>query len=231
MVTLRSLEKTKADFTVATILGVDVSALFRHFYENTEDFERKTEIQIPEDVAEMLAPQAELPEFEEGARLKFALKAYDNEELSTGLAARFAGMSREKFIYTMENMGSLLLGSQLKRSERTLRVPKKPVISNTSPLIGLWALNLFPLLRELYTEVLIPEEVRDEFFATESETREAALKSAPWIRTVRLRNPENIAMHEEVDIGEAAVFALAEEREARLVILDDRDAPTVRRTN
>ena len=50
-------------------------------------------------------PQAELPEFEEGARLKFALKAYDNEELSTGLAARFAGMSREEFIYTMGKYG------------------------------------------------------------------------------------------------------------------------------
>ena len=98
-------KKAKADFTVATILKVDVSAVFRHFYENTEDFERKTETQIPEDVVDMLAPQAELPKFEEGARLKFALKAYDNEELSTGLAARFAGMSREEFIYTMGKHG------------------------------------------------------------------------------------------------------------------------------
>ena len=103
-------------------------------------------------------------------------------------------------------------------------MPETPVISNTSPLIGLWTLNLFPLLRELYTEVLIPEEVRSEFFAIKKESREAALKRAPWIRTVRLRNPENIAIHEEVDLGEAAVFVLAEERDARLVILDDRDA-------
>ena len=80
------------------------------------------------------------------------------------------------------------------------------------------------MLWELYTEVLIPEEIRDEFFAIERETREAALKNAPWTRTVRLRNPESIATHEEIDLGEAAVFALAEEREARLVILDDRDA-------
>ena len=98
-------KKAKADFTVATILKVDVSAVFRHFYKNIEDFKRKTETQIPEDIADMLAPQAELPEFEEGARLKFALKAYDNEELSTGLAARFAGMSREEFIYTMGKYG------------------------------------------------------------------------------------------------------------------------------
>ena len=103
-------------------------------------------------------------------------------------------------------------------------MPETPVISNTSPLVGLWTLNLFSLLRELYTEVLIPAEVRDEFFATEREAREATLKSAPWIRTVRLRNPENVATHEEVDLGEAAVFVLAEERDARLVILDDRDA-------
>ena len=98
-------KKAKADFTVATILHVDVSALFHHFYESPEDFLQKTDIQIPADVASMLTPQAELPEFEEGARLKLALKAYDNEELSTGLSARFAGMSREEFIYTMGKYG------------------------------------------------------------------------------------------------------------------------------
>ena len=57
-------------------------------------------------------------------------------------------------------------------------MPEKPVISNTSPLVGLWTLNLFPILRELYTEVLIPEEVRAEFFATENETRTAAVEDA-----------------------------------------------------
>ena len=98
-------KKAKADFTVATILRVDISALFRHFYKSIEDFTEKTEIQIPADVVSMLTPQAELPEFEEGARLKLALKAYDNEELSTGLSARFAGMSREEFIYTMGKYG------------------------------------------------------------------------------------------------------------------------------
>lgn len=98
-------KKAKADFTVATILRVDVSALFHHFYESPEVFAQKTEIQVPENIAAMLVPQAELPEFEEGARLKLALKAYDNEELSTGLSARFAGMSREEFIYTMGKHG------------------------------------------------------------------------------------------------------------------------------
>ena len=98
-------KKAKADFTVATILRVDVSTLFHHFYESLQVFEQKTEIQIPADVADMLVPRAELPEFKEGARLKLALKAYDDEELSTGLSARFAGMSREEFIYTIGKYG------------------------------------------------------------------------------------------------------------------------------
>ena len=98
-------KKAKADFTVATILRVDVSLLFHHFYESTHAFEQETQIQIPAGVADMLVPQAGLPEFEEGARLKLALKAYDNEELSTGLSARFAGMSREEFIYVMGKYG------------------------------------------------------------------------------------------------------------------------------
>ncbi len=46
-------------------------------------------------------------------------------------------------------------------------MPENPVISNTSPLVGLWTLGLLHLLRDLYTEVLIPEEVQDEFLATE----------------------------------------------------------------
>lgn len=98
-------KKAKADFTVATILRVDVSVLFHHFYASPKDFVQKTDIQIPTDVAAMLISREELPEFEEDARLKLALKAYDNKELSTGLSARFAGMSREEFIYTMGKYG------------------------------------------------------------------------------------------------------------------------------
>ena len=44
---------------------------------------------------------------------------------------------------------------------------ENPVISNMSPLVGLWTLGLLPLLRDLYTEVLIPAEVQNEFLATD----------------------------------------------------------------
>lgn len=53
---------------------------------------------------------------------------------------------------------------------------EKPVIVNNSPLVHLLTLNHLSLLRALYTEVWIPQEVKDEFLATDPEVREDALK-------------------------------------------------------
>ena len=98
-------KKTKADWTVAAILGVDIRPLFYTRYGSIEAFEQQTGVQLPADVVNMLCPHKPMPEFEEGARLKLALAAYRNRELSTGLAARLAGMSRESFIYAMGKHG------------------------------------------------------------------------------------------------------------------------------
>ena len=104
-------------------------------------------------------------------------------------------------------------------------MPENPIISNTSPLVGLWTLGLLYLLRDLYTEVLIPEEVQDEFFATEQPFRRDALKNAPWIRVVTLTPPlDDTTYPNVIHRGEAAVFDLAKKRDARLVILDDLEA-------
>ena len=104
-------------------------------------------------------------------------------------------------------------------------MPENPVISNTSPLVGLWTLGLLHLLRDLYTEVLIPEEVQDEFLATGELAREQALKNSPWIRSVTLIPTLDDSVYTSViHRGEAAVFDLAKERGARLVILDDMEA-------
>ena len=98
-------KKAKADWTVAAILCVDVRPLFYTRYGSIAAFTQKTGIQLPADVVDMLCPDKPMPEFEEGARLKLALKAYENRELSTGLSARLAGMSREAFIYAMGKHG------------------------------------------------------------------------------------------------------------------------------
>lgn len=66
-------------------------------------------------------------------------------------------------------------------------MPPKPVISNNSPLVALLGLDLLSLLRELYTEVWIPEEVKAEFLGVERMHRLQALNDAPWIKTVHSR--------------------------------------------
>ncbi len=96
-----------------------------------------------------------------------------------------------------------------------------PVIVNNTPLVALWVLGRLNLLRELYDEVLIPQAVYDEFVATERAVRQAALENAPWIRPVSLANPQRALVYIGLDLGEAEVLALAEERAARLVIIDE----------
>ena len=103
-------------------------------------------------------------------------------------------------------------------------MPAKPVIINNSPLVFLWILNLLPLLRELYTDVWIPEEVQEEFLRIDVIARRSALDNAPWIRTVSLTNPQTASVYGRLDQGEASVLAIAKEHNARLVIIDEAKA-------
>lgn len=103
-------------------------------------------------------------------------------------------------------------------------MPTKPIISNTSPLIGLSGLNLLSLLRDLYTEVWIPREVENEFLAIDETLHREVLNKAPWIKTVDLTNPQSAAIYEGLDDGEAEVLALANEHKASFVIIDEKKA-------
>jgi len=103
-------------------------------------------------------------------------------------------------------------------------MPIQPVISNTSPLIGLFGINGFSLLRDLYTEVWIPRKVEKEFLAINKAIHREALQNAPWIKVVDLTNPQSTAAYQGIDAGEAEVFALAAEHDARLVFLDENKA-------
>ena len=104
------------------------------------------------------------------------------------------------------------------------RMPTHPVIINNSPLVALWMLNHLLLLRELYTEVWMPEEVKNEFLGVEPTAREDALKNAPWLQTFPQTVQPPLSMPVKLDPGESAVIALAIEHNARLVIIDEQRA-------
>ena len=103
-------------------------------------------------------------------------------------------------------------------------MPENPGISNNSPLVALWHLDRLSLLRDLYTEVWIPQGVEKEFLGTKKKSRQEALNKAPWIKTVDLVDSEKASIYNRLDSGEAAVLALANEHEARLVIIDEKKA-------
>lgn len=103
-------------------------------------------------------------------------------------------------------------------------MPKKPIICNTSPLIGLWGLNRLSLLRDLYVEVWIPRRVEKEFLAIDETIHRKVLDNAPWIKIVDLTHPQDATVYRNLDAGEAEVFALANEHDARLVIIDEQSA-------
>ena len=100
------------------------------------------------------------------------------------------------------------------------------VVSNTSPLTSLAAIGRFDLLRQLFGELHIAEDVRAELNAgsrAHPGSREVEkgswshlhhhVDAGPLVRTLR----------RDLDRGEAETLALAVELEADLVLLDERE--------
>ncbi len=97
-----------------------------------------------------------------------------------------------------------------------------PVILNNTPLVALWTIQQWNLLNNLFDNILIPSAVEAEFLATRSAQRRQDLIRSPWIQTTTLNNPKHALAYTSLDRGEAEVLALAVERSARLVVIDER---------
>jgi predicted nucleic acid-binding protein len=74
----------------------------------------------------------------------------------------------------------------------------------------------------MYDAVYIPAAVQDEFLAVARERRQQSLAHSPWIQVAHLHTPGCALTFSDLDSGEAEVLALAVERSARLVIIDER---------
>lgn len=98
------------------------------------------------------------------------------------------------------------------------------VVSNTSPITNLAAINQLNLLQQLYSHIIIPEAVTRELTnvgtivpgATEVQTFE-------WIQVQTITNRSTvISLQLELDEGEAEAIILASELKADLLLLDER---------
>ncbi len=107
-------------------------------------------------------------------------------------------------------------------------MPPRPVISNTSPLINLAGVGYLDLLRQLYTELWIPELVLAEYEAKRG-ADEPDLSAIPWIAVQPIAPASSLQALGTLGAGEAAAITLAQASNARLVILDDKRARRIAR--
>lgn len=97
------------------------------------------------------------------------------------------------------------------------------VVSGASPLISLSVVGRLEMLRALYGRVLIPEAVAWEVRADADAPGIAAIQTANWLQVERVENPLLVqALTLELDVGEAEAIALAVERSADLLLVDER---------
>ena len=97
----------------------------------------------------------------------------------------------------------------------------RPVVSNSSPLIGLAQIGRLDLLRQLYVTVIVPPAVVRE--ATPSiPVRPTWLVAQPLARPLDPR-----VLRASLDPGEREAISLALERNAEWLVLDDRPARRV----
>ena len=98
------------DLTAALLQDVDVAAEFQQTFGGIDAFEEKTGIRLPTEIADLLKPREGVPfEMDKEARIALAMRYYANDELSSGLAARLAGVKRIEFWDLMGDYGLYLI--------------------------------------------------------------------------------------------------------------------------
>ncbi len=98
------------------------------------------------------------------------------------------------------------------------------VVSNTSPITNLAAINQLNLLQQLYSRIIIPEAVYQELTNVGTIVSGAIeVQTFEWIQVQTITNRSTvISLQLELDEGEAEAIALASELKADLLLLDER---------
>lgn len=98
------------------------------------------------------------------------------------------------------------------------------IVSDTSPINNLAAINQLHLLHQLYETVLIPEavyqELTDPIFPVAGATE---VRTLDWLKACAVSDRAFVEiLSNELDVGEAETIALAVEMKADQVLIDER---------
>lgn len=102
-----------------------------------------------------------------------------------------------------------------------------PVVCNTGPLIGLARIHLEWLPFQMFPEVIVPDEVRQELLSKESPDRDQIARVLEKARIHPCQMQPDRLLLAELDTGEAAVIMAALQLGVSSVLLDERKARRV----
>ena len=95
------------------------------------------------------------------------------------------------------------------------------VVSNTTPIISLLKIDKLQILKDLYDEIFISQEVFNEIEAGKNKEYYTDLSKIEWIRVKNIKDKKSLLYFLDLDKGEAETIILANELEADLTILDE----------
>lgn len=96
------------------------------------------------------------------------------------------------------------------------------VVSNTTPIISLLKISHLEILKELYSEIIIPEAVYEEVEAGKGKSYYQDLSEIPWIKIEKIQRIQTQKFFPDLDAGEAEAIILATDIEAGLIIMDEK---------
>lgn len=100
------------------------------------------------------------------------------------------------------------------------------IISDTTPVLSLLKAGQVELLRTLFGEVYVPEAVYKELIGNVMFQLEAEkIKQCPFIKVGRVGDQKAVDIFRRVtglDAGESEAIVMAEERQADLLLMDER---------
>lgn len=103
------------------------------------------------------------------------------------------------------------------------------IVSNTSPITSLAAIQRLDLLQQLYGTVIIPEAVYRELTEVELPVPGTLeVQTLDWIEVKQLADNSQIStmFQQPLDPGESEAIALAIELDAELLLIDERRGRT-----
>jgi predicted nucleic acid-binding protein len=107
-------------------------------------------------------------------------------------------------------------------------------VSNTSPLLNLAIIDHLSLLEKQFQTVYVPESVLAELRVNENLNGSNHLKVAlekGWLKVQPVQNKAFVQLlRRELDQGESEAIALAIEKQADLILLDEKEGRRIART-